>query len=67
MTAEEIRAKMANPGYTKWHDGTERTQVLVEIAAQLAELNETLRGFAGGYLPVGLCATNDDIPVRIKE
>lgn len=67
MTAEEIRAKAANPGYAQWHDGTEQTQVLVEIAAQLADLNETLRGFSNGFLPVGLCATNDTIPVTVKE
>jgi len=42
-------------------------EMLREIAAQLAELNATLHGFTKGYLPVGLCATNDDIPVRVKE
>jgi len=39
---------------------------LKEIAIQLAELNEFLRSDKS-VVNVVLCASNDDIPVRIKE
>lgn len=54
MTAQQIRNKC-------W---TDKCDVLAEIAAQLAELNDRLKTTEG--IAVALCASNDVIPVRVS-
>ena len=76
MTADEIR-KFADSTSEEWPTEWRvyRAQLLIqaEIAAQLCELNEHFHSYAVDLaqiafkgLPVSICATNDDIPVRIR-
>jgi hypothetical protein len=65
MKAEEIRSYPIASSFGPLEDCA---FMLREIAAQLADLNEALprSGDKSIALPVVLCASNDDIPVRIK-
>ena len=67
MTAEEIRKHWNVKG--NYPPEMMSDFALIEIAAQLAELNEKLRDGSAPGCPicVGLCSTNDDIRVRIIE
>lgn len=60
MTAQEIRQKSGSESY--W---------LREIAAQLAELNSRLKASTSPserlIFEVLLCASTNDIPVRVKN
>jgi len=75
MTAEEIRAlrpkptssRNQNPAYQESDYRDFQIALIQELVAQLAELNALLRKELGGGLTVVLCASNDDIPVRVKE
>ena len=63
MTSKEIRERPHSEYSTE--SEARHYFILREIAAQLAELNEFLRDEKSVFY-VGLCASNDDIPVRIK-
>jgi hypothetical protein len=65
---EKLQAELplgANPTETAIvHLSTWAGVFLPEIAAQLAELNDTLKT---GAVSVALCASNDSIPVVVRE
>lgn len=75
MTAEEIRTGYSErcvnwkgfPLYTGSHGAV--PAVLIEIAAQLAEMNEHLSKLVDPAKGISttLCASNDKIPVMICE
>ena len=72
MTAANIRALVFSHDELETRDqmhtmaAFHQAQMLREIAAQLAELNEFLRSDKS-VMNVVLCASNDSIPVVIRE
>jgi hypothetical protein len=69
MTADQIRNSFSGPHTEQEWMPMHQAMMLQEIAAQLAELNATIAKIADPTvgISVGLCATNDTIPVRILE
>lgn len=69
MTAEYIRNEYHWANLEPSHAQLMQVQALGEIAAQLAELNATLKAIADPAVGISatLCASNDTIPVMIRE